>query len=420
MTRIRAAILFSLLTAAGCTEDAITDVSPEDAPGSSAPTVEIELRAADFVSFEDTTYVGYAIPGAAPFSIVADQDGLDSRMLARFSTIPDSVQVDTTLRVAVDSFVAASLRLVVDTVLSVLPDSAFAAPFSLSAFSLDGSFVEREATWSEASAGVPWMIPGGDLGALLGTLDLDTLTAETFPDTIFVPLSGNIDSLFTAWRATDGEPGLALSMEARGVVLQVSATALLLGAAAGDTVVQVARTPSEQTFIFDPPPPAVGLGLRLGGLPAARAYIRFQIPESVAGFALRGAVINDAVFQLRPLATPTDPFALTQSIAAGAFEVTGDPLTEGEKVPVGPNLGLGAEVLDPDSLAAGVSLEFPATALLQRWSSNDTIQFINLGLRTIPEGTTLGRWEFGSSQSAPAFQPGLRLIVTPPTEFELP
>ena len=40
--------------------------------------------------------------------------------------------------------------------------------------------------------------------------------------------------------------------------------------------------------------------------------------------------------------------------------------------------------------------------------------------RTVPEGSTLGRWEFGSSESAAAFQPSLRLIVTPPTEFELP
>ena len=419
MTRLRAAAILSLLAGSGCTEDAITDVSPEDAPGSSQPTVEIELRADDFVSFEDTTYVGYAIPGAAPFSIVADQTGLDSRWLGRFSTIPDSVRVDS-LQVPIDSFVAAALRLVVDTVLSVLPDSAFADPFLLSAFSLDRSFVEREATWTEASAGVPWTTPGGDLGALLGTLSLDTLTAETFPDTIIIPLSGNIDSLVAAWRAAEGEPGLALSVEARGVVLQVSATALLVDAAASDTTVDVARSPTSQTFIFDPPTPAVGLTLRLGGLPAARAYMRFQIPESVAGLDLRGAVINDAVLLLRPLGTPMDPFALAQSTAASAFEITGNPLTEGEKVPIGANLSLGAESLDPDSLAVGVSLEFPATALIQQWASNDTIQFLNVGLRTVPEGSTLGRWEFGSSESSLAFQPGLRLIVTPSTDFELP
>ncbi|MEE9208224.1 MAG: hypothetical protein V3U67_07610 [Gemmatimonadota bacterium] len=419
MNRLRLAVLLPLLAATACTEDAITDVSPEDAPGSSQPTVEIELRADDFASFEDTTYLGYAIPGAAPFSIVADQSELDSRWLGRFSTIPDSVRVDT-LDVAIDSFVTAALRLVVDTALSVLPDSAFADPFSLSAFSLDRSFVEREATWTEASAGSPWTTPGGDLGALLGTLGLDTLTAETFPDTIVVPFTGNIDSLVVAWRSADGEPGVALSLVGRGVVLQISATALLLEAAAVDTTVSVARSPSAQTFIFDPPTPSVGLSLRIGGLPAARAYLRFAIPESVAGLELRGAVINDAVLLLRPLGTPTDAFALSQTTAASAFEVTGNPLTEGAKVPIGSNLGLGAQALDPDSLAAGVTLEFPATALIQQWASNDTIQFLNVGIRTVPEGSTLGRWEFGSAESAAVFQPGLRLIVTPPTEFELP
>ncbi len=68
--RILVALALGLV--AGCSEDAITDVTPGAAPGSEVPTVEISLRTSDFVSFLDTTYVGFSVPCTSGFVVLSD------------------------------------------------------------------------------------------------------------------------------------------------------------------------------------------------------------------------------------------------------------------------------------------------------------------------------------------------------------
>jgi hypothetical protein len=334
-------------------------------------------------------------------------------MLSRIETIPDSLFVDT-LRLAIVEYQSAALRLVVDTLGgSVLPDSGT----DIRVHALSRDFDAREASWAEARAGEPWITPGGDLGELLGSVHIDSLQ-----DTLIVPISADVDSLLAAWRASEGEPGYVLSASADGTTLTVSSQALIFDVLAEtqDTTVEVLRGPQTQTFIFEPSPPDPAGALRLGGLPAARAYMRFELPDSLDGVPLRGARINRASLFLRSTGEPAPPFATTDTTFANMFELLADPFEQGAKTPIGSSLGTFVQ-LDPITLQSGGEQEFNITTLVQAWASgaSDSIPDLRFGIRMLPEGTEVGYWEFGQLGD-PGSEPRLELLVTPPTEFDVP
>ncbi|MEK6255660.1 MAG: hypothetical protein N2B05_13280, partial [Gemmatimonadales bacterium] len=126
-------LLVSMVAVVGaCTEDPFLAVDSESAPGVATPTLEIYLEAGELPSWRDTTYWGFVVPNSASFSLLSDREELRARPLGRFSTIPDSVFVDT-LRLAIDSFTAAEILLSVDSALSELPsDSVELAAWTLS------------------------------------------------------------------------------------------------------------------------------------------------------------------------------------------------------------------------------------------------------------------------------------------------
>ncbi|MEE8572235.1 MAG: hypothetical protein V3T20_03145, partial [Gemmatimonadota bacterium] len=263
-------LLVALVVALGaCTEDPFLAVDSETAPGVSTPTIEVILEAGELPSWRDTTYWGFVVPNSASFSLLSDREELRARPLGRFSTIPDSVFVDT-LRVAIDSFTAAEIRLSVDTALSELPTDSV----QLAAWTLSRSFNAEEATWQRAREGEPWSTPGGDLETLLGvdtfSFEVDSLGAII--DTAVVRFEGDVDSLLTAWRDSEGEPGFAVVLSGPGGVLRTSLVSLVAQAVpeGRDTVVTIVRAALPGTFIFDPPTPQPTTRLRLAGLPAAR------------------------------------------------------------------------------------------------------------------------------------------------------
>jgi hypothetical protein len=372
----------------GCTEDFLVVTDPDDAPGASTPTIEVLLDARDLPSWRDTSYTGFTIPSGASYQLVSERTDLRARTLGRFSTIPDSVFVDTA-RVAIDSFTSAYVRFRVDTARSVISE----AGIEVALLSMARTFDADEATWTRARIGEPWTTPGGDLGEELGrdslTAPADTLAEQ--PDSLVVALAVDVDSLLSSWRESEGEPGFALSLLGVDTEVRVNSIALVAGAVPEgvDTVVTIVRGADPSTFIFDPATPEVTTRLRQAGLPSARYY--------------------------------DDPFALAGELGSQTVRLLADPFVFGEKTPIGGTLGAPA-LLDPDSLAAGTVVSYDITAFVAAWSavSADSVPLLRVGIIPFPENRAFGYWEFYSVEDADGLRPAVRILFTPNPSFLLP
>jgi hypothetical protein len=414
-------LLFAATATLGaCTEDPIFADNSETAPGFSTPTIEVVLEAAELPSWRDTTYWGFVLPSSAAFSLLADAADLSARQLGRFSNLPDSVFVDTA-RVAIDSFATAGIRVSIDTLLSELP----AGEVEVAVWSLARSFDADRASWRFAGPGDLWSTPGGDLETLLGadTLSFEPDSLGLRPDSIFVRLSGNVDSLLTAWRDAEGEPGIAIVLTGPGTWIRATSFSLLAEAVPEgvDTVLSVVRGASPGTFIFDPPTPGPTTRLRLAGLPSARYYLDFRLPDSLGFIQLRGATINRATLEFRPTAAPPPPFPLGADISAQAVRLLADPFVFGEKTPIGAPLGA-LELLRPDSLASGNTMRYDITTLIRLWSQApfDSLPPLRVGIVPVPENRQFGYWEFYSREDGAGLRPFVRLLFTPNPSFLLP
>jgi hypothetical protein len=402
-----------LLAIGSCTEDSLIGVDPDSPPGQSSETIELSVDVGDLPVWMDTTFVGFAVPSNSGIRLVASGPTLSSRLMGRFATIPDSIFIDTA-RVAIERMESARFRILVDSLSgSVLPDSGTELRFH----SLTRGFDERDVTWGEARVGEPWTTPGGDLGDLLGSIQIDSLQ-----DTMFVPLSVDTDSLLSAWRATDGESGYVLSTLVDGTSLTLRSLALVFDVRpeGQDTLIEVVRGPVPSTFIFDPETPPPASKLRLGGLPSARMYLRFELPETLDGIPLRGSRINRASLVFRSLGTPPAPFATTDTLLASVFNLLANPFELGPKTPVGVNFGNFIE-LNPDQLGSGGEQRINITALIQAWAAAppDSLPELRMGVRALPEGDNITFWEFGEGTD-PVNAPRLELLITPPTGFDVP
>lgn len=401
------------LSVSACTEDALVGVDPDTAPGQGSATIELELAATDLPLWRDTTFGGYALPSTSGVRIVASGSDLDARTLGRVTTLPDSIFLDDANR-EVERFENARIRLVIDTAASSLPESGG----TLAANALALAFDERQASWSQAADATPWATPGGDLAELLGTLTVDSLDA----DTLFLPIELDADSLLTSWRADDGGPGFALSSQTADVSMTIRQVVLAFDVkpVGRDTLVETLRSVNPATFIFDPETPEPAEALRIGGLPAMRAYLNFRLPESVDGTALRGARINRATLLLSARAVPDAPFAAEDTLFASVFDLLSDPFESGPKTPVGITQG-NSVAIAADEIQEGSELSLPLTALVQSWAASapDSMPDVSVGVRLLPEGGGLAFYEFGSVEE-PALTPRLRILLTPETPFDLP
>lgn len=414
------ALLGAAWAALACTEDPITG-PPGEGIEEPSQTVEVSLTADEFALWRDTTYAGFAIPTDAPFMLAADEEDFSARTLLRYGSVPDTITVgDDTL--AVEEYRSAEIRFVLDTAASQIPDDNFV----LRLMGLGRGYDHEEVTWEEAAAGDPWTTPGGDLTRELGSLDLTQPSDSFLPDTLVVPIEVAVDSLLADWSERDGGFGAALLVDAPGARLRLRDAILRFEVlpAGRDSTVSANLFPflgnSPITFIYDPPQPPVGSDLRLGGLPANRIYLEFLPPDTVQGVALRGGTINRAELVFVPRSAPDPPFPMRISASAAAVELAGEPFETGAKTPIGGTLG-GARPLEPDSLAAGSPIRLDFTSLMTSWAASpDSFDTFTVGLRLQPDAQTVGFWEFGSVESAPGLRPFVRIVLTPPSEFDVP
>ena len=420
-----AGLLAAAASAPACTEDALTGPGPSG--DGAAETVEVTISPDEFALWRDTTYSSFALPLDADFLVAADpQDSteLHARALLRYEIVPDSVEIDS-VDVAIDSFVSAELRLALDTARSRVPDPGV----RLRLFGLARPYTPTEVTWEQAADGEPWSSPGGDLAGELGSLDLQGAADSVLAETLALPIREDaVDSLLAAWRDGDGGAGAALLVEGPGARLRLIQADLRFEVRPEGRDTTVARTAvtflagGPSTFVHDPPLPPTGTDLRLGGLPSSRAYLSFVPPDSADGVGLRGATINRADLLFRPTAPPSPPFRLDFPVSMDAMELIADPFELGARTPIGPSLTTQVTTaVDPDSLAEGRPLRVEITPQMGEWAAKpDSFGVFRLGLRLRPDGQTVNFWEFGSGASAPEVRPVLRLIVTPPSGFDLP
>jgi len=404
---------------AGCTEEAIVAVDP-DVPGATVPTVEISAFASDLEGWRDTTYLGFELPATAGGFILADRADLQSRGLGRFD-IPDSLLTSTGF-VEVDTFVEAVFRLPLD--FDADPDSILVPDYQLQVFALEQSYDSLKATWIDRREGEPWAVPGGTIGRLLAFGDFSVAV-----DTAVLQFSVPVDSVLKGWQETKGQPGVAVVVTGGPPVLEVfgfdlAARATLVGRT--DTV-PATFSSRASTFIYHPAQPAPGQRLRVAGLPAARIYLEFSLPDSLGGVFLRESTINHAEVRFRPLAPPQAPFTLERPILATVVEVLADAFDVGAKVPVGapipdPQTGAAQFVpLIPEDLEEGDLMRVNVTALVDLVASLDTLSRIRLAVRAAPsDAQSFGFWEFGSVESPLLLQPELLMLVTPPIGFPVP
>jgi hypothetical protein len=382
------AIAVTLL--AGCTEEAIVGVDP-NVPGSTTPTVEIRALASELLDWQDTTYLGYELPATSPIKTLADRPDLTSRLLGRYF-VPDAVQTGDGAA-EIDEFIEGQFFVTIDTV-----QSTYRFPYKLEVFSLTQSYDSLEATWSQAAEGEPWTTPGGSLGELLGAAEFAERTETAIVD-FLVP----VDPVMQGWRATGGEPGVAVVTTGLGSELLVTNLQLrttLTRVGQTDTIIRFIPAIAP-TFIYDPPQPSPGLGLRLAGLPSGRAYIQFALPRVLDGVPLSGSSINHAEIIFRPLAPADQPFELERPVVASVLEVVLS--------------------LIPENLADGQPLRVSVTQLISRAVFIDSLTNLRMVLRPSPsDAQAFGYWDFGSVESPPALQPELIMLVTPPAGFPVP
>ena len=340
-------VVLGLFAATACTDETPTDVGDDLLPSGEVRTFEVILDPADYLTF-DTTFTGYTSTRDASWVTLANQfDGVvDANGLFRFAAPPRIVTVRGASGVVVDSFpryFEGRLVLRIDTLQSQEP------PVRLRAFHTAEEW-DRSANWTlridTGSVELPWATPGGTRGA-----SIDTATWAASDSVVLRVDSAALAQLIDTTNAARGTLVISETPNSRlrinGAVLRVSAHSALQP----DTVLNFEVTPIANTFIFNPPPPAAGSQLRVGGVPSWRtmvgirqdfANLTFPCP-GVANCQVRldEAHIARAELLLQPVTAPSGFIPEdTTFLAVRTLVVTsGIPL---ERSPIGGDVCSGA------------------------------------------------------------------------------
>ena len=176
--------------------------------------------------------------------------------------------------------------------------------------------------------------------------------------------------------------------------------------------------PAFDTFVFDPPPAALGVDLVVGGAPAARSILRLDLPRAIRDSA---QVIRATLLLVPSQAAqgvPADSFLLA------VYRVQADL---GAKSPVAVPVVAG----DSTNVAAAWirigatdTVRVEVTRLLRFWATDTTSATTFLLRQLTPiggltEGASLAEIRFSSSRTA-AFRPALRVTYVPRIHVGIP
>lgn len=424
---------------AACTRDEIVSVDPEQAPGTSASTVEALFELSQFAGYTDTVFFGFAGPAdacRAPLQYIRIEGGspdLTSRGLLRFirtgtAVFPDTIAFADTIS-AVARFDSVRVVLTVDSARSSLPEMGS----TLQLRGIGEDWDRNSADWVLAvdslSVQTPWSTPGGALGAVVSEV---LVTPED--DSVVFRLGAASDSLIAIWRdSTQPNTGVAVVVADSGRLVALTPRLLYRGVPEldPDTAVDlVPITPRDCTFIFDPPGSPLPAGvLRVGGVNGWRIFAEMLIPDSVTveGFQdplqLRRSTIGRAELFLFSRDAPASPFVAENSFTVSALQLADSFTVFGAKTPVSEPIADSDAPIDPDSLQAGLPVIVGLTQVVQELAEIPfglEVPPLRFVIRAVPEAATFGFWEFGAADGDPAIAPMLRVIFTPPTDFAVP
>lgn len=367
----------------------------------------------------DTSIGGFPTIGNETYLLLADLgDTLDTRVIVRFDTLP------TTFRKAgsvTDSTITAvdSARL---TVRVIRPTITRTAPITIELFDVDTTGVD-----TAAAPVLARFRPDTKIGERVFA------PADTMGDTLAIPVSNSF-VLATLTQGKRFRVGMRVSSD-QSVQLRVLSTGLsapttLSFRATPDTstarvvVNPVSRTPPDTSFIRDPladyvvvargmPAPPSGQ-FAIGGYPAHRAYMRFDIPQRILDSTtiIRASLIlQQASFVGGPGATDSLLVSVAPLNASAAVTDIGRALTF-----------LGGGVLDTLRLIPSGTGErrLELVTLLRIWRGTDPARTPRaLALISQNEAELPQQIRFFSSETG-ALRPMLQITYVPRVDIGLP
>lgn len=214
-------------------------------------------------------------------------DTVDSRAVVRFDSIPARYPRSTTdtTSIAITTVDSARLRLRIDTVGARIP-----GPFTIDAYDVD-----TQAADSLTDAVAALFIPARLITSKTFAADAlkDTLSIEIPPATILAKLGQRLRIGLRA-RAAGSVQFRIFSVEA-GAPEQLRFRVSADTAIAAISLAPYSKTPADQssvaaslsdyTVLVKGPPPGPADALNIGGLPARRIYMRFDVPAFIADTA---------------------------------------------------------------------------------------------------------------------------------------
>jgi hypothetical protein len=374
--------LVSLLTA--CTEQLTTSVGCPDL--CTDQEGGIETVTIDPVVL-DTTVSGILGVGTERAMLIATRgDTLDSRVVIRFDSIPARYTKATTDTTTFPITRADSVRLRVrlDTVGAKLP-----GPVTIEAYDVD-----TDAPDSVTSAVAALFVPGRFIAS-------KTYAVAELKDTLDLPLP---ESAILARRGQRMRIGLRAFSTAGSVQFRINAvesglTEQLYFRVDPDTSIKAialnpySKTPADQSIIASSladyslvvkSPPAPGVtALNIGGLPAKRAYLRFNIPPFLADTAQ----LVRATLLLTQIPDRTVDAKDTMNIIAHV------------------------------SLAAKAITDIGRAALITAQTSRDTLKVVpgDSGVKSLEVGQIIGLWRTQTLEQTPR-----AIVLVSSTESQTP
>lgn len=424
--RARLALAAALVAAAlgACTEKLESGAAcPALCPSQNVPVRDTVLAAAVVV---DTTLGSYPARGDETFLLVADRGAdLQSRAVVRFDTLTRKFNRSATdTAVAITQVFNSSVRLVVDSA-----GSRITAPITVSVYDVDTNAPDAD----DAS-----VLALFTASRLVGSA---TFAAADAKDSLHVPISDafvasrivNNQRLRLGFAVTGAEPTqLKIYSTAAGStlgpVLRYDPT-VTTDSVAEITAVPRSATPAglptvasslrDYTIVVGGPRPLDADAIAVGGLPARRSYLRFDVPLSL----LDSATIVRATLLLTQRPAPgVDPDTAVRVIASAVL--AGTDVTD---------IGRASNVLAADSsynvttlaLTPGGSglRSFELGSLLRSWrtvAGRRPVQHAVV-IRSGSEGLAAGDIRFYSTAaSADTLRPRLRVTYVPRVDFGVP
>jgi hypothetical protein len=393
-------LLAAATVLSGCREQLTAPaVCPALCPGGTSQVLEEVIEPN---LFTDSSYIGYAHPHSAPSLLVSNGlRGYEQRAVMRFPARPDSVAVRDTLRsYVIDSVSLGFSVLALDTTLTGVQVQVYRLPRTIDSTAtyaqVDPAFVPENLI---ATIPIPADLNTGGIRALLTGADLARVAISP-ADSGILALGVRLDAPVVT--------GVRLGAAASGT----GAVFLTYGTLdIPDTVRQRSfpLTATFNSFLSAVDEPVDTTLLTVGGEPAARTLLRFNLPSRIRD----SADIVRATIELTPVAPivglPNDPARLRARMVLSDL---------GAKSP------LESRIFASDTVQPGTSglVEVEVVRLLQQMIANPLLPTaFMLSLAPDLEGACFSRPVFYSTRAAdPAVRPRIRISYQLAFPFENP